>query len=191
MKAEGTRTTERKLLYSVIVAGKSAVFAENALARFLSGIENRESPFQYIQRLVADDRLYEALQKSRCGNYHKISKCFAAITSLDVSNCSVDDLEAVHGIGPKTARFFLLWTRPDVRFAALDTHILKWLRKVGYDAPKSTPPSGKRYKDLERAFIQEADDMGLTPRELDYAVWSEYSGYDSVATPKQDELAFV
>lgn len=179
---ESIREIERKLLYSVIVAGKSAVFAENALARFLSGA-NEETPFQYIKRLSESRKIYDALKKSRCGNYSKILQCFAEVIDLDVRNCSVSDLEAIHGIGPKTARFFLLLTRPGVRFAALDTHVLKWLREVGYDAPKSTP-SGRKYRELELAFLQEADDMGLTPRELDYAIWSKYSGYESISAPE-------
>lgn len=181
-----TQEIERKLLYSVIVAGKSAVFAENALARFLSGADE-ETPFQYVRRLKESGRLYDTLKECRCGNYTKICQCFLEVVDVDVGNCSVADLEAIHGIGPKTARFFLLWTRPGVRFAALDTHVLKWLRKVGYDAPHSTP-SGRKYRELEVAFLQEADDMGLTPRELDWKIWSEYAGYESIVVPVQDEL---
>lgn len=179
---------ERKLLYSVIVAGKSAAFADGALERFVSGATGRETPFEYIRQLIDSGELYNTLRRSRCGNYNKTRRCFVEIIDLDPQGCSVADLECIHGIGPKTARFFLLWTRPGIRVAALDTHILKWLREVGYDAPKSTPPAGKKYQELEDAFLQEADDAGLSPRELDYKIWSRYSGYASQAAPKQDEL---
>ena len=171
-----SKDREYKLLYSVIVAGKNASFAEKALARFLLEMKNEETPFQYIKFLIKNDELYNVLIKSRCGNYSKILKCFTQIINIDVFNCTVDDLEAIHGIGPKTARFFLLATRPNVRYAALDTHILKWLRKIGYDAPKTTP-TGKKYYELEKAFLEEADDMGLTAFELDSKIWYEYSSW--------------
>ncbi len=180
---------ERKLVYSVIVAGKSAKFAEQAVTRFLSSVFSEETPFQYIDRLVTEGTLNAHLRASRCGNYTKTWKCLARVIKLDLWTCTVTDLESIHGIGPKTARFFLLWTRPGIRVAALDTHILKWLCRVRPDlkVPKSTPPAGQKYNELEQAFLQEADDMKLTPRELDYRVWTEYSGYEE--TSKQAEFA--
>ena len=104
-----------------------------------------------------------------------LAKCFASVCSLDAQVITCDELEAIHGIGPKTARFFLMWTNPEARYAALDTHILKYLRSLGHAAPKSTPPAGSIYRRLELAFIAEADRQGKTPRELDYEVWERYS----------------
>ena len=63
-------------------------------------------------------------------------------------------------------------TRPDEQYAALDVHILRWLRTKGYDAPKGTP-TGERYRELELNFISEAEKRGMTPAELDSAIWYE------------------
>jgi thermostable 8-oxoguanine DNA glycosylase len=76
----------------------------------------------------------------------------------------------IHGIGPKTSRFFILWTRPHERYAALDVHILRWLRGLGHNAPRSTP-NGRKYGELEKIFLSEADKRGLSPGELDAQVW--------------------
>lgn len=87
---------------------------------------------------------------------------------------TVDELEACYGIGPKTARFFLFTAVPGARYAALDTHILKWLAKLGYAVPKATP-SGKNYQRIEEYFLFEADERNMTPAELDIAVWTAYN----------------
>ncbi len=57
----------------------------------------------------------------------------------------------------------------------LDTHLLKWLRAQGYDAPKSTPPAGPKYAALEEAFVREAHLRNVSVRELDTQVWKQYA----------------
>jgi thermostable 8-oxoguanine DNA glycosylase len=68
----------------------------------------------------------------------------------------------------------ILYYEPDAQVVPLDTHVLKWLRKQGYDAPKSTP-TGRRYLELERAFIAEARKRGKNVRDLDTEVWKSYA----------------
>lgn len=89
---------------------------------------------------------------------------------LDLWVIMPEDLEKVHGIGPKTSRFFIMWIRPGERYAALDVHILRWLKARGHDAPRTTP-SYPKYSHLEAIFIAEADALGKTPRQLDYEIW--------------------
>ena len=60
-------------------------------------------------------------------------------------------------------------------------HILHFLRDLGHDAPRSTPPGGRRYLIFERRFLEECDGMGLTPERGDAAVWAAYSGNTSGA----------
>lgn len=172
---------QARLIYSILVAGKTATFAENALLRLVG---SAELPFTTLRSLIQDNALDHALRSARTGNYSKLLKCLPAITHLDPVTCSIQDLEACHGIGPKTARFFLLWTRPDARYAALDTHVLKWLRTLGHTAPKSTPPAGPRYRQLEAIFLAEADKRNLSPRQLDLAVWDHYAN----GTPLPEEV---
>ncbi len=162
---------ERRIIYSIIVAGKSAKFTEGVMSRL---VENTTPPFNQIRSLVSNNTLEDKLREARTGNYTKLSKSFTALvnSSIDLKTCTPQDLEMIHGIGCKTSRFFIIWTRPEENYAALDVHILRWLREQGYDAPKSTP-SGRKYYELENIFLQEAKKLGLTPRELDRKIWIE------------------
>jgi len=165
---------EARLLYSVVVAGKNAKFANAVTRRWLAGnIQDGETPFDAIRRLVLEDSLEESFREARTGNYGKVTAAAKGMadSELDLTTCAPQDLEQIKGIGPKTSRFFLMWTRPGECYAALDVHILRWLQKQGYDAPKNTPQSKTRYAELEKAFIEEAEKRGKTPRELDLEIW--------------------
>jgi len=75
-------------------------------------------------------------------------------------------------------------TRPNVRHAGLDTHLLKWLKSLGYKVPASTP-TGKVYKRLESVFLAIADALEMSAAELDLAIWNAYStgGEYKIDTP--------
>lgn len=163
--------TQATLIFAAVVAGKSEGFARKVVGRLLEG---DRLPFQTIHGLISDDRLDAALRLVRSGSYTRLGRCLPELIKLNPTTCTVEELEAVPGVGPKTARAFLLWTRPDSRYAALDTHILKYLRFLGYAAPKSTP-TGRKYQDLEIAFIQQAEVLGMTPAALDSQVWEHYA----------------
>lgn len=170
MKKTSTAELEYRLLYSMVVAGKSATFAGNAMNRFLA--DTHRSPFDYILYLLPRGRLLSQLKEARTGNYQKLARGFALLAKarLDLRTCSPQDLEEIHGIGPKTSRFFILWTRPGAKHAALDTHVLKWLRYLGHDAPISTP-SRSKYASIEKVFLACARARGMSARELDAAIW--------------------
>lgn len=168
---------EARLIYSAIVAGKSARFCEKVMSRFAAHWQKR-TPLAFIRILVDEGNLEWVLRDIRAGNYTKLARCFRELSAarLNLRTCTPEQLEAVHGIGPKTSRFFILWTRPGEKFAALDVHVLRWLRKLGYDAPAATP-SGTKYRELELAFLREAEKRGKTARELDAEIWAAGSGY--------------
>jgi thermostable 8-oxoguanine DNA glycosylase len=161
---------QKRLLYAMIVAGKSAEFANAVFSRFMRGCS--VLPFSWIAKM-GDDELLERLTTAKTGNYTKLARGFRELVdaAIDLRSCGPEQLEEIHGIGPKTARFWLLWTRPNARYAALDVHILRWLREQGYAAPKATPAYTVRYQQLEKAFLAEADKRGMTPRELDLQIW--------------------
>ncbi len=165
---------QARLIYAVLVAGKSAKFAEMKL---LALVGNRvdDLPFEIIYDHIQCGDLEEWLRSNRTGSYGRLLKCFPGLIQLSPLTCTIQQLEAIHGVGPKTARFFIMWTRPDAMCAALDTHVLKWLRSLGYDAPKSTPQAGTQYDELERAFLHEAQQRGKTPRDMDFEVWDWYA----------------
>jgi thermostable 8-oxoguanine DNA glycosylase len=161
---------ERFLLFSIAVAGKTAWMIEKAMDAFLG---DAKQPFAEVRRLVKQRRLRSRLKQARMGQYAKITRGFkeVAFSGLDLRTCTPDDLMTIHGIGPKTARFFLLYTRKDARYAVLDTHILAFLREAGHKVPKTTPQGAKRYAELEALVLKIADEQGVRPADFDTAIW--------------------
>lgn len=161
---------EWRLIYSMIVAGKSATFAGNVMSRLLG--DQSLTPFEWFRRIRRGYGIEKVLRDARSGNYAKLATGIDHLIDfkINLATCTPEDLERVHGIGPKTSRFFILWTRPNAMHAALDTHVLKWLRYLGHDAPVSTPTSAK-YSALEKIMLAEALKRKMTPRELDHAIW--------------------
>ncbi len=97
-----------------------------------------------------------------------------AHNELDLRTCTVEELEAIYGIGPKSARAFIMWSRPGVRHAIIDTHILKWLKQQGVvKVPKATP-TGKQYLRLEQEFLNRVP-MDMSPAEFDLSIWKQFA----------------
>jgi thermostable 8-oxoguanine DNA glycosylase len=71
---------------------------------------------------------------------------------------------------------FLMHSRKGQQYAALDTHILKYLRARGHDAPLNTPSPGPKYRALESAFLGHAKKAGMSPADFDLSIWNSY-GY--------------
>lgn len=168
-----------RLLYAIIVAGKSARFADCAMERLGQFRQEGESWFAMLRRIKAAGTLRATIEASRTGNYGRMEKSFDRLSSFsaDLTTVRPCQLEQIPGIGPKTSRFFILWCRPHERLAALDVHVLRWLREQGHTTPLSTP-TGQMYVKLERLFLEEADARGLTPRDLDHRIWCKYSNYE-------------
>lgn len=179
------------MLFAITVAGKSASHAEGAIKRLFGSIP---FPMEMIETWIGMEDLDKHLREARTGNYTKIAKAFSQLAplvnngELDLRTCSAEDLEKIFGIGPKTSRFFITWTRPDARHAVLDVHILRWMKKRGHDVPTATPPSKKKYAEIEETFLKIADDLGTTPRELDAAIWAAGSGHDGWTPDEQIAL---
>ena len=180
---------EDQILFAIAVAGKNASTTRAALDRFydFDPLYWNGSPFAYVRCLEAEWELLEALYESKIGMYTKLYHAFLDAIELDVFNLTVDRLEKVTGIGPKTSRFIMLYTNPEFKGAALDTHILKYLRALGYNTPKTTP-TGKRYQELEKVFLARAEELGLTPQGLDDRVWRAYARMEGEKTLKEWKL---
>lgn len=170
---ERLQKLEYKLLFAITVAGKSASFARNAMDRLDSIVH--ASTYGWFNSLYKYniDELRDVVIEARMGNYNKLTRSFYDLvrSGLDLDICTVSDLESVHGIGFKTSRFWLLWTRDNERVAALDVHILRWLREQGYVVPNKTPQSRSAYLKIESIFISEADKRSITPCALDREIW--------------------
>jgi thermostable 8-oxoguanine DNA glycosylase len=180
---------EEFLIFCVCVANKDATRTAKSVHELLAYLQNfakvigfhTVSPLQSIilySIYHTGDNLRNLLYTYKITPH--VNKTIALLEviakKINPRTCTVEDLEAIKGIGSKTARYFLLHSRPGLRLAVLDTHILKWLRDQGVNTPKSTPPKGSaRYKELELTFLALADKLGKSPAELDLAIWNEYS----------------
>ncbi len=162
-------------LYCGFSVMRSRDRAQNALAQLLdSGVGNL--PFDRLASLVQQGTLRAELEATRIGGWERLENFIRQTVALklDLQAGSLEDFEAVHGIGLAKARFFLLCTRDDVRVAVLDRHILQFLRDRGYaDVPDVTPKNRATYARLEAYFLQEAEKAGVHPAPFNLEQWRE------------------
>lgn len=194
------RNREAFLIFCISVAGKQSVPTQNRVEKFLRvccGKHGRPdtSPFSHIGDLLrTKGALLRELKRLKFGQYTKLVKAFTELaeSDIDLKRCSPDELEWIHGVGPKTSRYFILRTRPNAKVAALDTHVLRWLRDIGHEKiPKSTPQSGRAYSRIESLFLEEARKRRTTPAKLDGAIWESYSQWNMTSSERDvaDERA--
>lgn len=161
------------MLFCVAVAGKTAKTVTRSINSFLSERRIDEAPFDYVGYLISSNRLEHKLKEHRVGQYGKLIRAYdilCRVTPIKLRTWTPEDFENIPGIGPKTSRFFIQSTRDDTRYAVLDTHVLAWMRDLGYDVPKSTP-SKKKYAKIEQQYLALADQLGKSPRDLDTEIW--------------------
>lgn len=168
---------ELVLLFWICAAGKKAKTAAANLRRLLEHGGDRfglSSPFAIIRGF--GEGLPDELKSHGIGCYNNKGRSMLELANsgIDLRSCTVAELERVRGIGPKTARCFLMHSRRGVRHAGLDTHVLKYLRDNGVEAPRSTPV-GRRYGELEKIFLDMADRSGKSVAEFDLEIWRGYS----------------
>jgi thermostable 8-oxoguanine DNA glycosylase len=168
-------------LFCAVVAGKTATTQARLLNNFIESLDrdtafNHDSPMQRIYYAQRKGVLFDKIKESRLGQYNRLSRFFMDSVALRLRTCTLEELEAVRGCGPKTARMFLMMSRPKQRYAALDTHVLKHLRANGIEAPKATPSAGPTYRRLEEEFLKLADAAGMEVSDYDLMVWKKYSG---------------
>lgn len=165
-------------LFCICVAGKTAVTQAKHLEAFLTkgrkDFPGYQTPFQVVGVLSMIGILDEYLKEARLGQYTKLRKAFSGSLGIDLATCSIEDLEAIHGVGAKTARYFMLHTRKDQRIACLDTHVIRHMRDLGLTTQVGTP-SGAKYKALEEEFLKLADASGMTVADFDLHIWNTYA----------------
>ena len=167
-------------IFAVCVAGKKAQQTADKVNDHFRDTETptkRLTPFETIKSLVKIRVFGAYLQMAKVGQYKRIYRALRdlAESGIDLKTCTVEDLEAIHGIGPKTSRFIIMHSRPKQRLATLDTHILRWMRDQGIETPKATPQSRKLYQKLEQKFLTLCDKCGMIPSQLDLKIWKQYS----------------
>jgi len=176
---------EEFLMFAILVAGKTAKTQADKLHQFLwTSRVIGVSPFKWLRFLVNyNDSMVESgtlvgrLKHYKLGQYNRIEKAFRGILKFEgrLDTVSGQELESVEGIGPKTSRFFILHSRPNIKVAVLDTHILKFLASKGYKVPKATPSNKKKYRKIELDFLTECEKAGKNPADMDLEIWKTYS----------------
>jgi endonuclease III len=171
--------TDRELemfwLYSLMVAGKNADNTARCLNKMLDSTDL--SPFEYMKANQND--LHNVLVANRVGQYNRLEKAIRQSLDLNLRTFTLEELLAIHGVGNKTARFFLLHTRRNMQLVVLDIHILSYLReRWGLDVPKNTPHDKAKYAALAKtavALIRE-DYPDLSLADADLLIWTQQSG---------------
>lgn len=178
------------LFFLVLAAGKNAdeaaakhwklIYSLDAWSaqRGLDGLSLEEKVVICSTELGHADLVEWLLRPIKTGKYNTLASamCWVGKNKIDLRGWGPEELEQIPGVGPKTSRLFLLTTRRGQRYAALDTHVLKYLRDVlGLEVPKQTP-TGKKYMELEQAYLAHCDEIGRDPAELDLEIWKKYSG---------------
>jgi len=162
-------------LFCIMVAGKNA---DQTAAKLDALTRDAPQDASIIRWLATGGSLDAKLREHRIGQYARISQAIYDSVDLDLRNDSVGQL-MVFGVGPKTARFFVLYTRRGAKVAVLDTHILRWMReRFGLAATPKATPQAKVYAHHEAVALKLIDQTypGLTVAEADLRIWTEMSG---------------
>ena len=111
-----TAELEEFLLFSIAVSDNNLVATSKMLNNLLLslGLNDTFSPFDLLTYMTNKGL---ALKLKSCGIggfYNHRAKAFlsASKSGIDLHNCSVGQLEEIHGIGRKTSHFFIMHTRP-------------------------------------------------------------------------------
>jgi thermostable 8-oxoguanine DNA glycosylase len=169
-------------LFSIAVAGKPAFRIARQVSLFIRALPGGPLfgdllPFDRLKKILRAegyDGLFAHVLDARFGQHTRIAKAFAQSVDLDLRAATLDELMTVHGVGPKTARMFLLHSRRNQRLAVLDTHILKFLKTKRIKVPKITP-TGRKYLKLETKFLALADKAKVSPAKFDLDIWRGYA----------------
>ena len=182
-------------VFSLFVAGKNSDTAVKSCQKLHDYLElepllhgGGQVPFYDWYCLSVDDRL-AALRHSKIGQYGRLQSAMGWST-LQITEdpdflktCTLEKLLECPGCGNKTARFFLLHSRPDCECLPLDRHILNWMREYFHipGVPKDTPTNNTRYTEWEHAGrkLIQLSYPWYTLAEADLHIWRLMSGRDS------------
>lgn len=170
---------EEAIIFGLLVAGKNALTTSRLLDAFLRDYSHiGDSPFEIFSRFELDriPQLSVVLKDYGFGCYNLKAKGIYELvrSGINLRTCTTHDLEKVRGIGMKTSRLFILHTRKDAQCIPLDVHILHYLRDLGYDVPKTTPNSKKKYLIIERLCVQLARKELKSCASWDLDTWNLY-----------------
>lgn len=174
---------EEFLLFCVVVAGKNADQQAAKLERFLGG----RRPFAHIRASDRDGTLEERLREARLGKYSLLCRSFRELSrsGADLGRCTWETLTDFPGIGIKTAKFFVLHSRPREMHGVLDTHVLAWMSDHwatggagGLRVPRHSPQDPRAYRFWETVYFgmvaaRHHGGAGVDWAKFDLDLWKE------------------
>lgn len=162
-------------IFCIMVAGRNSDFAAKKVGDML---RDKPPPFEFFQSMMPNG-VRNYLEVHKVGQYNRINRAIVESLKLDLRTCSLKDLVSVHGVGFKTACFFLLHSRKGSEVCVLDTHILRYLRENGFAlAPKTSPQKIKDYEAWGEiwATVRKKRFPHLSAADADLLVWTLMSG---------------
>lgn len=161
-------------LFCIAVAGKTAKSIAPKIDKFCySYPESHFLPFDTIAEMCKKNVLRDRLESVKLGKYNTLVTGFTQSLHIDIDTATVEELEAIQGVGNKTARFFILYTRKVNNVAVIDTHIKKWLELKGYTVSND-------YLVNEQNFLSEVAKRNTNVWELDIKIWNAFNSKDLI-----------
>jgi thermostable 8-oxoguanine DNA glycosylase len=178
-------------IFCIMVAGKNSDWAMRTVNKLLRKCPDHRDPIDWLNDHQGT-ALHNTLVANKCGQYSRIEKAIRGSFGLDLRKATVRELEGVFGVGPKTARFFILHSRRDAEVACLDTHILKWLARhdLAQPVPSQTPQKRAEYERLESVWLALTTSTygDISKADVDLLIWSQESGRLDGDPPFADDL---
>jgi endonuclease III len=163
-------------LFALLVAGKNSDVTARKLAELASKVDASNGVLSALGNMDETD-LHNFLVANKVGQYGRIVPAIRRLSRLNLRQCTLDELMSIPGIGPKTARFFLLHSRRHVNVAVLDVHVLRWMRRFYEDAPTNTP-QGLDYVKWENLYcsLRTSYYPCMSAADADLMIWMKESG---------------
>lgn len=161
---EGEGPKQAAILFSALSRGRNA----DRLARVIADLARR-GPVLDVVRAMTDEELVRSL--TCVGIAPMLTRTAKALAQ---AYPDIDDFEDIKGIGPKLAAMCRVASGLPYE-PILDTHMLRWLRSLGYSrVPKTTPSARSTYNAWALCLKKELiTHFGEASARTDLMVWNQ------------------
>ena len=167
-------TVKSELLFCISTANSSAkagLMFQKLLEPYLRAESLSREKIEELMRLagVRFSGKKAGYAETALKNFKVVEKAL----KMDSFNAREVLVRKIKGLGYKEASHFLRnLGRKDV--SILDRHIIRWLKRNGYETPENL--NRKSYLSVEEVLKEIAGERGVTLAELDLLLWSEITG---------------
>lgn len=173
--ARNKRELEIFWVFCLFVAGKNSDIAANKINQLVHSIPGDCTLFDYFR----NNGVRNTLEQIKIGQYNRLTKAIEQSLNIDLFVATLNELLNIHGVGPKTARFFIVHSRKGAKYAVLDTHILKYINALElWDNVPAQTPNKTQYPIWEQRFIDICYKYypNMSIAEIDLMIWKMVSG---------------